>query len=518
MRSLLVINLCCIVLMPGGLIQLVNKGNEDMYLTHDPQITFFRNVYKRHTNFSTESVIQPFKTKADFGTKITCTISKQADLIGKTYIVVTLPNINYHQESLDLPTLNRAAWIKNIGWNIIKSVEIEIGGFVIDKHYGDWLFIWSELTRADNNKRGLDKMIGNVPELIEFSITKDTYTLQIPLSFWFCASPGLALPIVALEFADVKFNIEFAGINDVLILAPTNYIDIENDIVQFKLNDILFQQVNNHTVYIKFIDFHNLSNGKNRLYYNKISVDPILSWSNFALKNNYRIYDVDRKYYVNVAMNATEMIHINKQTNFAWTNTLSIVNAYILTDFVYLDIDERLKFVKSNHEYLINTLMFDNDRAITNNSTKIKLGYSHPCKELIFRAQMDYLTDYNVLDNSNYCVDYFRKHEIINSVQIILNGIPRLTINAADYYHLVQPFQHHSNKPPKGIYCYSFSINPEEHQPSGTCNLSRIDDLQINLMIDKSVSYTNQANFRVYGVCINILRIIDGQGGLAFSN
>jgi len=131
--------------MTGGLIQLMALGNEDLYLTSDPQITFFKMVYKRHTNFSVESVPQNFNSKPDFGKKITCTLGKNADLISQIYLVVTLPQINYFQESVDLPNLNNCAWIQNIGWNIIKSVEIEIGGYIIDKHYGDWLYIYTEL-------------------------------------------------------------------------------------------------------------------------------------------------------------------------------------------------------------------------------------------------------------------------------------------------------------------------------------------------------------------------------------
>lgn len=508
--------------MAGGLLQLVSKGNEDMYLTYNPQITFFRNIYKRHTNFSIESVVQDFKSKPDFGKKITCTIGKQADLIHKTYVVITLPKINYSQESVELATLNKVAWIENIGWNIIKSVEIEIGGFVIDRHYGDWLFIWNELTRKKNNLNVLNKMIGNIDDLTDFSITKDSYILTIPLSFWFCNNPGLSLPIVALEFADVKFNIEFASINDVLILAPTNYIEIENNVVQFNTGDILYQQVNNIVNYIKFIDFQTIfTSGNttvNRLYYNKINTEAIQSYSDTILKNNYKIYSLDSKYYVYPNQSALETIHINKQTNFAWVNTLSIMNAYLLVDFIYLDVDERIKFIKSNHEYLIETLLFDNDKAISNNSSKFKLGYSHPCKEFIFRARMDYLSANNVLQNSNYCVDYFKTTDIITNVQLIMNGKLRLSARESNYFSKIQVFQNHSNKPPKGIHCYSFALNPEDHQPSGTCNLSKIDDLQLSITVNNAINYSNTAKIKIYAVCLNVLRIMSGQGGLAFVN
>lgn len=503
--------------MTGGLLQLVAKGNEDIYLTYDPQITFFKMIYKRHTNFSIESIPQNFNSNADFGKKITCTIGKNADLISQIFIVVVLPKINHFQESKLLSSLNSCAWTEFIGWSLIKYVEIEIGGYTINKHYGDWLRIWSELTRTKNIGKSLDVMLGNVSELTSFSSSKDNYTLYIPLYFWFCTNPGLALPIIALEYSDVKINIEFSGINDLLLLSPSHYIDIDDEIVQFESGDILFQIINNKKIYIKFVYFDNTERYK-RLYYNKISPESIVSYSNDLLKNNYKLYSLDSKYFVYVKKLTTELLHINKNKNFAWVNTLSISNAYLLVDYIYLDIEERLKFITSNHEYLIDVLIFDNDKIITNNSTKIKLSYSHPCKELIFRCQMNYLVSNNLLQRFNYLLDYFKQTEIITAVNIIMNGNERVSQRSIDYFHFIQPFQHNSNTPLKGTYYYSFSLFPEHHQPSGSCNLSKIDDFQLNITVNKEINYLNQAKIRIYGNCINILRIINGYAGLAFSN
>jgi len=504
--------------MAGGILQLVSKGNEDIYLTNDPSITFFKMLYKRHTNFSMESVVQNFNSIPNFGNKVTCTVGRTADLIGQIYIVVTLPQINYFQESSSLPNLNQCAWIKNVGWSIINSVEIEIGGYIIDKHYGDWLSIWSELCEANNTDKSRNIMIGNVPELTNFSNSKKSYTLYIPLYFWFCKDPGLALPIIALEFSDVKINIEFANINNLLILAPTNYIEINDDTVHFKTGDILYQQINNTINYIQFMSFQYINTGSKRLYYNKISSSPILGPINSILLNNYKINSMNNIYSVSPKINASEKLWINKQQNFSWQNNLSISSAYLLVDYIYLDIDERIKFIKSNHEYLIDILLFDNDHIITNNSTKVKLGYSHPCKEIIFRAQMTYLTANNLLQNYNYSLDYFNTKPIITNVQIIMNGQNRLSPRSSEYFNLIQPFQHHVKPLQNGVYCYSFSLFPDNHQPSGSCNLSKIDDFQVNITTDKQINYSNQANFRVYARCINILRIINGCGGLAFSN
>ena len=489
--------------MTAGILQLVAQGNEDLYLTLNPQITFFKIVYKRHTNFSIESIQQNFNSKPDFGKKITCTIGKNADLINKIYVVITLPKINCINDD-NMPNLNKCAWINNIGWHILKTVEIEIGGYVINKHYGDFLQIWSELILNSNNKKGLDKMIGNVPELIDYTTVKDSYILYVPLYFWFCRSLNNALPITALEFSDIKINIEFASINDLLKLSPTNYIDIDNNIVHFKPGDILFQNNGNKINYIEYVDYENRNDSIHRLYYNKISSDKI---------NNNNIKKLDDIYEVTIT-NGVETLYINKQINFAWVNNLSIVGAYLLVDYIYLDIEERIKFIKGEHEYIIDVLMYDNEKALSNNINKIKLGYSNPCKEIIFRAQMDYLNNINIKDN--YMLDYFKKVNIINNVQIIMNGTPRLSMRSSDYFYLLQNYQNHSNEPYSGVFTYSFALFPEDEQPSGTCNFSKIDDLQMLIQVNKEVNYLNPAKLRVYANCINILKIKNGYSEIIF--
>jgi len=511
--------------MPAGVLQLVARGNEDMYFIYDPQITFFKKVYKRHTNFSSESMIQNFNTEPDFGKKITCTLSKNADLIHKTYVVVELPKINRFIESSEYPNLNLCAWVKNIGWHIIKKVEISIGSRVIDKHYGDYLAIWSELSRTYNNKKGLDKMIGNVSELTDYTCEKDSYKLTIPLYFWFCNHPGFALPIIALEFTDVQINIDFASINDLLLLAPTHYIDIDEYMVHFKQGDIIYQNSENGLIknYAKFIAFHNIitssdSNPINRLFYVKLNDNPYLSYSIDILKDNYKIYSNDDNYCVYPKKNTSEIVHINKLKNFNWTNSLTIKQAYLMVDYIYLDVDERIKFITKNHEYLIDVLLYNTDKVINNNSTKIVLGYSHPCKEIIIRAQMNYLIKNNIMDHDNFLLDYQKTASIIKSLNINTNGTERVSYRHSNYYNYIQSYYHHTNIAIPGVYLYSFALNPESYQPSGSINLSKIDDFQINITVDKNVNYNNQAKIRVYGRCINILRIFDGQAGLAFAN
>jgi len=196
--------------MTGGLLQLVSVGVENLYLTQDPQITFFKIVYRRHTNFSVESIPQYFNIKPDFSNRVSCSIAKNADLINHIYIVVTLPTIPI------LPNIAVARWVNNIGFALIKTVEIEIGGKVIDKHYSDWLYIWNEINK-NNNKRGVDIMTGNIKQLFKFNKTINSYQLYIPLQFWFCRNLALSLPIIVLEYSEVKINVEFNDLINCII-------------------------------------------------------------------------------------------------------------------------------------------------------------------------------------------------------------------------------------------------------------------------------------------------------------
>jgi len=498
--------------MTAGLLILISKGEEDEYFTYNPSITFFKFVYKQHTNFSMESIKQQFNIQPDFGNRVSCTISKHGDLIHKMYVVVSLPKINFFQENSDLTNLNKCAWTHNIGWNIIKSVELEIAGTVIDKQYGDWLYINHEISKKyiSKNNDSFEQMIGNVPVLTELTNFKDDYTLYIPLNFWFCKYYGQSLPICALEFSDVKVNVEFSSLNDILILSPTNYIEIENSTTQFNSGDILYQSINNSISYIKFVYLENRTDNTNRLYYSKITQNPILSQTNDLQKYVYSIKSLDDKFYVYLKNSSSEQNHINKQKNFNWTKTLSIIDSFIYVDYIYLDFIERMKFITIPHTYLIETLSYDNDKLLSNSSSKIKMSYQNNCKEIFIRPQMNYLISNNLCQLNNYMLDYFQNIDIINEIQFIMNGQDRTTLRNSKYFNLIQPFQHNSNSL-NGIYCYSFSLFPENFQPSGSCNLSEMSDVQFNIVVNKNINYNNYAKIRIYAICYKILKIENGR-------
>lgn len=186
--------------MGGGLIQLVAYGIQDVFLTKDPQVTFFKKVYRRHTNFSIEPIPQFFSHKPNFGKKATAVLSRKAgDLIHHIYLTITLPKVpRFFDSDGLLDPVAKFAWVKKIGYALIKTVDIEIGGRVIDRHYGEWLNIWSEIAGPRDNIN-INKMIGDIEEVTSFTNGKESTILYVPLQFWFCRASGLSLPVIALK-------------------------------------------------------------------------------------------------------------------------------------------------------------------------------------------------------------------------------------------------------------------------------------------------------------------------------
>ena len=219
--------------MGGGLMQLVAYGAQDVYLTGNPQITFWKVTYRRHTNFAMESIEQTFNGQADFGRRVQCTVSRNGDLAYRTYLQVTLPEINQSDAKY-------ARWLDNPGHQLISMVEVEIGGQRIDRQYGDWMHIWNQLTLTSEQEDGFHKMIGNTTQLTYLTDPKfadvatacssadvpnavcaprkalPETTLYVPLEFWFCRNPGLALPLIALQYHEVKINIELRPMDECL--------------------------------------------------------------------------------------------------------------------------------------------------------------------------------------------------------------------------------------------------------------------------------------------------------------
>jgi hypothetical protein len=611
--------------MGGGLMQLVAYGAQDVYLTGNPQITFWKVTYRRYTNFAMESIEQTFNGQADFGRRVTCVISRNGDLAYRTYLQITLPEINqYMGNSTSIAVGNQsvyARWLDFPGEQIIAQVEVEIGGQRIDRQYGDWMHIWNQLTMTSEQERAYFKMVGNTTQMT--FITDPSFsdvdgpcdsiaprqvcaprnalpetTLYVPFQFWFNNNPGLALPLIALQYHEVKINLDLRPIDECL-------------------------------------------------------------WAVTSLSCNSNGSNPNTQLSIGATVAAT--IAYNQ----------SLVAASLYVDYVFLDTDERRRFAQNPHEYLITQLQFTGDESVGSSSNKIKLNFNHPVKELIWVVQPDQNVDYcssllcdallfkvlgaqpfnytdaidalpnaihafggpNEVSAGNYIdarglfedagsedawtpsnfTGYWNgpndpynepnlggvnvpinpnlannnasleaalagigvgnvngitgaqipvsrgngygsttnetlnrmNHNANSSVsdagtfvlsetsldmhcwgqnpvvvaKLQLNGQDRFSEREGSYFSWVQPFQCHTRAPDEGINVYSFALRPEEHQPSGTCNFSRIDNATLQLVLSNAtVEGTKTAKVRVYATNYNVLRIMSGMGGLAYSN
>ena len=432
--------------MGGGLLQLVAYGAQDVYLTGNPQITFFKVVYRRHTNFAIEAIEQTPTGNNSLGSRISIQVTRNGDLIHRVYFNGKLKN-KHASKAMSL--------VPNFGQRLLKTIELEIGGQRIDKHFSEWLYIWNELTLPPGKRDGYNIMVGAEKYNRSINLAADaSYEVYVPLEFWFCRNVGLALPLIALQYHEVKINIEYESATNMVDTGSENY-------------------------------------------------------------NNYQ--DTQTTPDAN-SVTAT----------FTDATDLVLEDAKIWVDYVFLDTDERRRFAQLSHEYLIEQLQFTGAEYIeSSTATKsIRMNFNHPCKELIWAVRRDndtagrvYWNNFSTAikpgDATKAGNDHVTSKNPITSCKIMLNGNDRFTERDGNYFSLVQPYQHHENTPDlfhQGINVYSFALKPEEHQPSGTLNMSRIDTAVLSL----SSSVTG--NLYIFAVNYNVLRILSGMGGLAYSN
>jgi hypothetical protein len=471
--------------MSGALLQLVAIGAQDALLIGDPEITFFQLVTRSHTNFATESIDQTVNGTPGFGRSISCTVSRNGDLVSRVYVEATLPEVKAKEDKMP----HGFSWIHNVGHFLIQDADVEIGGQRIDRHYGEWLHIWNELSGSRSHQDGYNRMIGNVPELIShqgpdgqgtFGYRKSLpkHTLLVPLQFWFCRSPGLALPLIALQYHEVKINITFRQQKD-LLRKCTGAGDIDPD-----TND---------------------------------SFNDTNQWSERAWEN----------------METSDMGDFDNSGD---------LEVKLWVDYVYLDNEERRRFATTAHNYLIDQLQTTGHESIRGAHDRFRLNFNHPIKELVWVVQSKEnplgvyaFPGHKTVQHRNKAYGFDNWHGVtqahmdevkytgcnpVEKSKLILNGHDRFKTRTSTYFDSVQTYQHHTNCPERpGINVFSFGLKPEEHQPSGTCNFSRIDNATLELnFTDFGGKYYNNANLVVYAVNYNQLRIISGMGGLTYSN
>lgn len=385
--------------MAGALMQLVAYGAQDVYLTADPTITFWKAVYRRHTNFAMESMSQTLNGTANFNNRVTCRISRNGDLLHRCYVKATLPALPASDE-----------WVNRVGFRLLRSVELRVGGQMIDRHYNTWMQVWSELTHTNDEKALLDKLVG--PKGIDGlnHDTTDITTVNVPLLFSFCRNPGLALPLIALQYHEIEL------------------------------------------------------------------------WIDFATQAECQ------------------------QTGATSTGSLSSVELW--ADYIFLDTEERKEFAQKPHEYLIEVTQNQEAAVSANVNNSVRLTFNHPTKFLSWVVRAETV----VGDNFTAFCDATTEVSNVTRAKLRLNGQDRFTERDNTYFNYVQPYQHFGIKPDLGINVYSFALKPAEHQPSGSCNLSRIDN--VNLELTPTVNGTVHVNAFSY----NVFRVASGMGGLAYSN
>ena len=566
-------------------MQLVAYGAQDVYLTGNPEITFFKAVHKRHTNFASEVIPQTFNGNADFGKTAHCKIARQGDLITRMYLRTT---VQAQGTSASAPF----AWVKNLGFHILDSVELQIGGQKIDKHYSQWLEIWHQLTNDAAHTKGLGEMLGNSGNNQSFThfSTADTNErsteLFIPLQFWFNRIHGSALPLIALQYHEVEVICKFANATQSYIkyntptmtvtpsfakcdlLVEYIYLDTEERkrFAQQK-HEYLIEQVQDlrgkavtASASSATVDLH-FNHPCKALYWvnppnyhHDINTEHLGSSFKIWLNNFVLRYCVDT-----TALGNNRTLRLSVSSAGAITMgegaTPAVMTGSTFNTAYAPGGNEKFSELRQILNGLVIELSNTTGASITINNTATPSGwtdlvsatwsaagdYWFSPSSSFFQALLHLISRtigqldtagtgandvFSTVTSTSVLVTQVvgSSHEFssgvghgqtIKSAQLKMNGQDRFETLPAEYFNNIQAYQHHSNTPAHGVYMYSFALNPEDHQPSGTCNFSRIDNCQLILNME---SNNPASQVSVYAVNYNVLRIMSGMGGLAYSN
>ena len=532
--------------MGGGLLQLVSYGAQDIYISGNPQITFWKVLFKRHTNFAMESIEVTFNGQADFNKRVTAIINRNADLMYRTYVQVVLPAVDLSAAGTVANSVSRFRWLNYVGHRLIKTVELEIGGQRIDRQYGDWMQIWTQLTQDAGTIRALDEMIGNSHDLVLMKSTTGyaldqscsgaeltnscapragtpAKTLYIPLQFWFCRNPGLAIPLIALQYHEVRINVEFEQW-------------INCSYTELKSGQSVPTSIQSLTAASLYIDYVYLDTEERRRFAQQTH-EYLIEQLQFTGAES--ITSSSNKIQLNFNHPVKELIWVCQRDSFVDcsqppSNPIAEVNGMqpfnysddFTTEGVVLDVLARGS-LGGTGAVTVPTTAGDGASGPYLPGLGIQQGPSLAGSSwldtsgnvgdqgALFEDTTNYLLAKVLLDSGVKCSG----KNPIEVAKLQLNGQDRFTEREGRYFNYVQPYQHHTRTPTVGINVYSFALKPEEHQPSGTCNFSRIDKATLQLTVSvNTVRSGRTAQVRVYAVNYNVLRVMSGMGGLAYSN
>jgi len=494
--------------MGGGLMQLVAYGSQDVYLTGNPQITFFKVVYRRHTNFSVEPIQQVFNGIANWGKSVTATIARNGDLLHRMYITITLPSVATNGSE-------QFRWLNWLGHIIVQQAEIEIGGQKIDRHYGHWLHIWNELTQTAGHQAGYATMVGNVPRLVQSSIdATPSITLYVPLRFWFNRNVGLALPLIALQYHDVKLNLQLANVSDCYwgsgaTRIPGDLLDVTLwvDYIYLDTDERRRFAQASHEYLIEQLQFNgdmpiNSTIEQLKMAFNHPVKEVIWTIQKDSLINTTNMQNYGGKQWFNFTdsidytyFSGTPQDPLGGGIGTAAFNVGNWYSSLPMSGTANGSIAIAGKYGENGSN--ISSFHFDDLFGTTSNVSS--------------RGWTSHLPVFDIGENPT------------ELAKIQLNGHDRLSQREGRYFNTVIPQECHENCPAMGINVYSFAFKPEEHQPSGTCNFSRIDIAQLLLNITNATYLTqtatpDTAKCRIYATNYNVLRVLSGMAGLAFTN
>ena len=481
--------------MGGGLIQLFAIGKQDRPLIGNPSITFFKQIYKRYTNFGVEQIKQYFTGSIKLGQRVRCRIQGKGDLVSKMYVVFDICKSDCF---LNIP-------IRKLGLKLIEYIDIEIGGQLIDRHYGEWLDIWSQLSHTYEEYQMTKILMGDSERINIFNTS--TNKIYVPLYFWFNQDPGLALPLLALQFHEVNIYLKLRAADEIFYFPntkyglPRKYTRPDGDILSCGSDSTSNECGSDCSSF--FDVFYNKFNGENPcecLPHPEPEPASKNTWVKKAINNDDIIFN----------------------------------SIYLVCDYIFLSTEERKLFINKPVEYLITQVQCTSKVALIAPScninkknispnTEMVLNFNYPVKELIWCIYPSFFDNsyiYKNMDMSNTMVQG----------EIFVNNTRYHNIIDYNYFSIVQPYQHHqcgglispgmAINTNGGFYTYSFSLDPEIKQPNGTLNFSKINDCVLNFMYQKSnVKYTTINEpfiFVGFGTNYNVLKIYDGMGKLEY--
>ena len=476
--------------MAGGLMQLVAYGAQDVYLTGNPKVTFFQAVYKRHTNFAMEVIQQTTNGSPAASGRVSVTIARNGDLVGNMHVALTPVTSNLSSNNSVYDT----CWVAE---RAIAAVELTIGGQRIDKHYQTWWRLYAEVFLNESDKYAWGKMttMGNV---LPTGTGVPTTRVYLPLLFFFNRNPGLYLPLIALQYHEVRLDFDltiyydkyFGTTNAFEVWANYIYLDTEERrrFAQ-KGHEYLIEQVQ-HT-------------GGDAVTSSSTAGGSEGSPQLIRLSFNHPVKELVWCYTNPSVAGQSGSTAYGSNLNAMWNFCSNTANVNMTSNVQFLASSNN--FVLP-HQTGVPTMYASSGLSATQPGISGTIPPTGSVGSYWVEDGLPQTTSSTTVGTEVGPLNLFK---------VVLNGQDRFKEQTGKYFNQVQPFYHHTGTPYPGIYVYSFALQPEEHQPTGTCNFSRIDNAQVSVQMKSQMQTTLQ---KLFAVNYNILRIQSGMGGLAFSN